>query len=144
MATIRDVAKASGVSTATVSAVINDTDFVSAELRMRVLAAVRELDYVPSRAARNLRSGKSQLIGLAVADLANPFYARIVYAAEKAVAAWGFSLVIFNSDEKPEIERQIFARAQTLGCDGLVVVPVGASDSYQRRPFATKTPIVLL
>ena len=144
MATIKDVAKASGVSTATVSAVINDTDYVSAELRVRVLAAVRELEYVPSRAARNLRSGKSQLIGLAVADLANPFYARIVCAAEKAVAAWGFSLVIFNSDEKPEVERQIFTRAQTLGCDGLVIVPVGASDSYQRRQFAAKMPVVLL
>src|SRR5690606_9725771 len=110
MATIKDVAKAAGVSTATVSAVINDSAYVSPELRMRVLNAVAELHYQPSRAARNLKSGRSQLIGLAVADLANPFYARIVYAAEAAAGAWGYSLVIFNSDEKPEAEKRILAR----------------------------------
>lgn len=144
MATIKDVAKASGVSTATVSAVINDTDYVSPELRDRVLAAVRQLDYVPSRVARNLRSGRSHLIGLAVADLANPFYSRIVCAAEKAVSAWGYSLVVFNSDEKPENEKQILSRAQNLGCDGMVIVPVGSSDSYRPRQFPTRMPIVLL
>ena len=87
MATIRDVAKASGVSTATVSAVINDSAYVSPELRTRVLTAIRDLGYAPSTTARNLRSGRSQLIGLVVADLANPFFSRVVWAAEAAVAA---------------------------------------------------------
>src|SRR2546430_2339429 len=71
MATIKDVARASGVSTATVSAVINDSAYVSPALRTRVLAAVRELGYAPSLTARNLRSGRSQLVALVVADLAN-------------------------------------------------------------------------
>ncbi|MCA0030160.1 MULTISPECIES: LacI family DNA-binding transcriptional regulator [unclassified Mesorhizobium] len=143
MATIKDVARAAGVSTATVSAVVNDTAYVSPELRARVLAAVRDLRYAPSLVARNLRSGRSQLIALAVADLANPFYARIVTAAEAAVAAWGYSLVLFNSDEKPDIERRILSRIRTLGCDGSVVVPVGPESHYQRRDFEGM-PVVLL
>lgn len=143
LATIKDVAKAAGVSTATVSAVVNDTAYVSPELRARVLAAIRDLRYAPSLAARNLRRGRSQLIAFAVADLANPFYARMVSLVEAAVAAWGYSLVLFNSDEKPETERRILARIRTLGCDGAVVVPVGAASQYQYREFED-LPTVLL
>ena len=99
MATIKDVARAANVSTATVSAVINDSAYVSADLRSRVLGAIKELNYAPSLAARNLKHGRSQLIALVVADLTNPFFSRVVWAAEAAVAAWGYSLVVFNSDE---------------------------------------------
>ena len=87
MATIRDVAKAAGVSTATVSAVMNDSAYVSPELRSRVQTAIEELDYAPSTVARNLKRGKSQLIAVSVADLANPFFSHIVCLAEAAAAA---------------------------------------------------------
>lgn len=143
MATIKDVAKAAGVSTATVSAVVNESAYVSPDLRARVLTAVRELRYAPSLVARNLRRGRSQLIALAVADLANPFYARMLVSAEAAVSAWGYSLVVFNSDEKPETERRTLSRIRTLGCDGAVVVPVGAATHYRPREFAD-LPTVLL
>ena len=69
MATIRDVANRAQVSTATVSAVVNDSAYVSPELRARVLAAINELNYTPSLAARNLKRGRSQLLALVVADL---------------------------------------------------------------------------
>ncbi|MDR3494734.1 MAG: LacI family DNA-binding transcriptional regulator [Ancalomicrobiaceae bacterium] len=142
--TIRDVARLAGVSTATVSAVINDTAFVSPPLRERVLAAVRELAYTPSQAARSLKHGKSQLIALVVSDLANPFFARVVWAAEAAVAAWGYSLVVYNSDEKPENERRIMARVRELSCDGVVVVPVGPATYRTQRDFDGKAlPMVL-
>ena len=126
MATIKDVAKAAGVSTATVSAVINETAYVSPSLRQRVLVAIDNLRYAPMHAAQNLKRKRSQLIALVVADLANPFFAKIVWSAEAAVADWGYSLVVFNSDEKPENERRILARIRALSCDGVVLVPVGA------------------
>ncbi len=110
MATIKDVAKAAGVSTATVSAVINETAYVSPSLRQRVLVAIDNLRYAPMHAAQNLKRKRSQLIALVVADLANPFFAKFVWAAEAAVADWGYSLVVFNSDEKPDNERRILAR----------------------------------
>jgi len=144
MATIKDVARAANVSTATVSAVINDSAYVSADLRGRVLAAVKELNYAPSLAARNLKHGRSQLIALVVADLANPFFSRVVWAAEAAVAAWGYSLLVFNSDEKPEGERRILSRIRTLSCDGVILVPVGDSTQHlQRDPDGKSIPTVL-
>ena len=144
MATIRDVARAAGVSTATVSAVVNDSAYVSPELRTRVLAAIKDLGYAPSLTARNLRSGRSQLIALVVADLANPFFARVVWAAEAAVAAWGYSLVVFNSDEKPEAEKRILARIRMLSCDGVVLVPVGDSSRGLKRDLDGRPlPMVL-
>ncbi|PZO77970.1 MAG: LacI family transcriptional regulator [Mesorhizobium amorphae] len=137
MTTIRDVAKAAGVSTATVSAVVNDSAYVSPELRARVTAAIGALDYAPSSAARGLKHGRSQLIALVVADLANPFFNRVVVAAEAAVGAWGYSLVVFNSDEKLEAERRIIERVRSLSCDGMILVPVGDPSLYAGRAGAS-------
>ena len=141
--TIRDVARAAKVSTATVSAVVNESTFVSAALRARVIAAIDDLDYAPLSAARNLRKGRSQLIALVVSDLSNPFFARVVWSAEAAVAAWGYSLVVFNSDEKPDNERRILTRIRSLSCDGILLVPVdSAGRADQRDPDGHAIPIV--
>jgi len=143
-ATIKDVARTAGVSTATVSAVMNESAYVSPGLRARVQEAVRELGYAPSQLARRLRTGSSELIAIAVADLSNPFYARVVCAAEAAVAAWGFSLVVFNSDEKPEAEKRIVARVRALSCEGLILVPVGlAVSALGRDADSRRIPTVL-
>ncbi len=144
MATIKDVARGARVSTATVSAVINNSAYVSEELRARVLAAIKELNYSPSLVARNLRRGHSQLVAILVSDLSNPFFARVVCAAEAAVGAWGYSLVVFNSDEKPEAERRILGRIQMLSCDGVILVPVSNSAQQVRRSLGGKMmPTVL-
>src|SRR3984893_2422102 len=141
MATIKDVANAAGVSPATVSAVLNDSAFVSPALKARVLDAIRNLDYAPSQLARNLRRGHSELIAIVVADLSNPFYSRVVCAAEAAVSAWGYSLVVFNSDEKPEAEKRIISRVRTLCCEGLILVPVGGAISeLGREADSSRTP----
>lgn len=144
MTTIRDVARAAGVSTATVSAVINESAYVSPDLRQRVLKAVSDLRYAPSQVARNLKHGRTQLIALAVADLANPFYARIVWAAEAAAAKWGYSVVVFNSDENPDTEKGVIDRIRALGCDGAVIVPVGGAEDYSAGRLREGAPVVLL
>lgn len=144
MATIRDVAKKAAVSTATVSAVINESAYVSPDLKVRVMRAVDALSYKPSQVARNLRRGKTQLIALVVADLANPFYSRIVCAAEAAVAAWGYSPVVFNSDEKPDSEARAIERIRQIACDGAVIVPVGSHNKYRKRDLSAGCPVVLL
>lgn len=144
MATIKDVAAAARVSTATVSAVLNGTSYVSSELRGRVEKAVKDLSYLPSRAAQVLRRGRSELIAISVADLANPFYARVVRAAEAAASASGYALVVFNSDERYDSEKRIVSRIQALGCDGMVLVPVGTTEDYGHEPIAAQPPKVLL
>lgn len=143
MATIKDVARLAGVSTATVSAVINDTAYVSPTLRKKVQGAIAELRYAPSFIARSLKRGSSQLIAIVVSDLANPFFARVVCSAEASVAAWGYSLVVFNSDEKLENERRIIARIRKLSCDGIVLVPVDSARATARELDAIAIPTVL-
>jgi len=144
MATIKDVAKAAGVSVATVSAVVNGTAYVSPGLRGRVLEAIDNLGYAPSQLARNLRRGRSGLIAIAVADLSNMFFSRVVCAAETAVSAWGYSLVVFNSDENPEAEKQILNRVLTLRCEGLLLVPVSGPVSPALRELdGRRLPTVL-
>jgi LacI family transcriptional regulator len=144
MATIKDIAKAAGVSAATVSAVVNGSAYVSPALRARVLEAIDKQGYAPSQLARNLRRGRSGLIAVAVADLSNMFFSRVICAAEAAVSAWGYSLVVFNSDENPEAERQILYRVRTLRCEGLILVPVSGALSQALRDFdGRRLPTVL-
>ena len=144
MATIKDIAKAARVSTATVSAVVNGSAYVSPELRQRVEKAVHDLGYRPSRAARTLRHGRSELIALSVSDLANPFYGRMIRAAEALASASGYALVVFNSDENRSTEARIIKRVQSLGCDGLLIVPVGAPSEYAAAELTSAPPKVLL
>ena len=144
MPTIKDVANVAGVSPATVSAVLNDSAFVSPALKARVLEAVRDLDYAPSQLARNLRRGHSELIAIVVADLSNPFYSRVICAAEAAVSAWSYSLVVFNSDEKPDVEKRILARVRALQCEGLLLVPVGDAIAGLHRDSGAPIPPTVL
>ncbi|AYD03646.1 LacI family transcriptional regulator (plasmid) [Neorhizobium sp. NCHU2750] len=144
MVTIRDVAKAAGVAVSTVSAVVNNSAYVSPELRERVEAAVRSLRYAPSRTARNLKSGRSQLIALSVSNLKNPFFAEIVLNAEALAADWGYSLVVLNSGENPEREKRNVMIARELSCDGMIISPVGRSDPSRWQALEGKIPLVLL
>ena len=85
---IKDVARAAGVSTATVSHVINNTRFVSAETRGRVLRAVEECNYYPNAQARGLVSGRTRILGLIISDITNPFFPELV----KSIECAGFEL----------------------------------------------------
>ena len=82
MATVKDVADLAGVSTATVSRVLNNHPLVADETRSRVLRAMEELGYQPSRVARRLRMGASQILGLIISDIANPFFTFVVRGIE--------------------------------------------------------------
>src|SRR5919112_3419415 len=101
MSSIRDVARAAGVSTATVSHVINNTRFVSEEVRARVLAAVERCGYYPNAHARSLASGRSRTLGLVVSDLSNPFFPELVKAIEAAAFERGFDLILSNTNYDP-------------------------------------------
>ena len=79
--TIRDVARLASVSTATVSNVLNDSRNVAADTRERVLKAVEALGYSPHHAARSMRGGTSDLLGLIVADIINPFFTCLLYTS---------------------------------------------------------------
>jgi LacI family transcriptional regulator len=102
MSSIKDVAREAGVSTATVSHVINKTRFVSEEVRARVLEAVERCGYYPNAHARSLASGRTHLLGVVVSDISNPFFPELVKSIEAAAFERGYDLVLSNTNYDPE------------------------------------------
>jgi LacI family transcriptional regulator len=95
---IKDVARAAGVSTATVSHVINKTKYVSDETRERVLQAIDQCRYYPNAHARSLASGRSHIVGLLVSDIANPFFPELVKSIEAACFERGYNVILINTN----------------------------------------------
>ncbi|MBM3559209.1 MAG: LacI family transcriptional regulator [Alphaproteobacteria bacterium] len=106
MATIVDVAKRARVSTATVSAVLNDTAYVSPALKSRVTDAVQELNYQPNLVARSLARQRTQTWGMVALNIANPFWPAVVRGVEDAARSHKYELLLANSDDDPEKEAQ--------------------------------------
>ncbi|WP_165310683.1 LacI family DNA-binding transcriptional regulator [Microbacterium protaetiae] len=121
MTTVHDVAALSGVSIATVSRTLRAPHRVSEGTRERVLAAVRELDYRPNRAAINLRGGRTGAIALVVPDIANPYFAALTKGAQAAARARGFGLVVVDTTEDAGVERDEVASLRSE-IDGMILV----------------------
>ena len=104
--TIRDVAKAAGASVSTVSAALNNSDYVSASTRDRIEDAIKQLNYRPNALARGLRLRKTHSIAIVVPDLSNSFYVDLVRGAEDYSASAAYTLLIGDSRESWEDERR--------------------------------------
>ncbi len=143
--TIKDVARLARVSTATVSAVINESSFVSAPLKARVIEAIAHLAYAPSGVARSLRTQATHLIGLIMADITNPFFAELVRAVGSAAQARGYSVLLCETDHDATKE---IAALQLLGAhrvDGVILAPTGPVDIYAAPPMSDfAKPLVIV
>lgn len=130
MANLKDVAQKAGVSTATVSRVINGDSRVLLKTRHKVQMAIKELNYRPSRVAQRLRSkgNESKLIGLVIPDIENPFYVQMIRGIEVTAYDQGYSVIIGNfSENKARSERYIdILKAE--GVNAFIVVPVNNED----------------
>lgn len=120
--TLKDVAKAAGVSTATVSYVINDTKPVLEATRARVEAAIAALGYRPSQSARALRTGRHRVLGLVLPDLANPFFPALAQEVASTAHQLGYGLMLTDSGADGACEEQVLAAIQQR-VDGIVWVP---------------------
>lgn len=105
MATIKDVAKRAGVSTTTVSHVINKTRFVAEETKAAVRAAIDELHYSPSAVARSLKVNHTKSIGLLATSSEAPYFAEIIEAVENSCYARGYTLILCNSHNNQDKQR---------------------------------------
>ncbi|MEG2115877.1 MAG: LacI family DNA-binding transcriptional regulator, partial [Hafnia sp.] len=97
MTTMKDVARLAGVSTSTVSHVINNNRFVSDSVRDKVLSAVKEHNYAPSALARSLKLNQTRTIGMLVTTSNNPFFAEVVRGVERSCYERGYSLILCNT-----------------------------------------------
>lgn len=143
MASIKDVAKAAGVSTATVSRVLANKDFIRPSTRERVMRAVTELHYHPNLVARSLRARRTARIGLVFSDIRNPFFAALSRAVEESAYAQGYSVLICNTDEDPVRETTFLELLQAENIAGLIFSPTQHYCLHPERPPLTLPAVVI-
>jgi LacI family transcriptional regulator len=124
-ARIRDVAALAGVSTATVSNTLNHPEQVATATRDRVERAMAELNFVKNASARQLRVGRSLMVGAIVLDISNPFYTALIRGIEDRLAADDCTLLICSSDEDPEREARFMRLFAEQGVRGVLLTPSG-------------------
>ncbi|MFE0027973.1 LacI family DNA-binding transcriptional regulator [Amycolatopsis sp. NPDC059021] len=141
MATISDVAARAGVSTATVSRVLNGKSTVDPALAERVARAAEELSYTPNGLARNLRRRETAVLALIISDVENPFFTAIARGVEDTAQAAGYSVMLCNSDENPAKERRYVEVAAMERLAGVIMSPT-TPDSDVQPLLDHRTPIV--
>jgi len=126
--TVRQIAERAGVSIGTVSHVINGSAGVRPKLRQRVLEAVRELGFQPSALAQGLRRNRSNLLGMIIPDITNPFFPEVVRGAEDVAFKHAYRLVLCNSDNDPAKESLYLLDLRSFRVAGLLIIPAAGSD----------------
>lgn len=123
--TIKDVANLAGVSTATVSYVINSTRFVSETAKEKVVKAMAELRYSPNTVARSLRVRSSKIVGMVVPQISNPSFTDVIHGVEKVLRNNGYKLLISETGEDPRAEVDIVRVFNSMFVDGVIIFASG-------------------
>ncbi len=144
MATIKDVAAKAGVSTATVSHVINESRAVSPEAKKKVRAAIKALKYRPDGIARSLRVSHTGTIAVLIADVTNPFFADFVRGVEDTAHKRGgrYNLLLCNTEENTAREQKALDLVLERRIDGIVMAPAGNNEGLLQELAESGLPIV--
>lgn len=121
MPSIKDVAALANVSPATVSRVMNGTAKVDDDKRARVLKAIEETGFVPNEAARTLFKRSAKIIGLVIPSIENPFFTQFSGAVERTADAYGYKVVLFNTDGEIEKEKNMLQMLSAMNADGIIL-----------------------
>jgi LacI family transcriptional regulator len=141
---IRDVAAHAGVSVATVSNVLNRPDIVAGPTRERVNASIKELGFVRNESARQLRAGRSRIIGLVVLDVANPFFTDLARGVEDEASKAGLAVILCNSDDQERKEKRYLELLEEHRVQGVLITPVVGTGTRLGRLQRRGTPVVLV
>jgi DNA-binding LacI/PurR family transcriptional regulator len=142
--TIRDVARAAGVSVATVSYVLNNNGRVGRPTRRAVLSAVRNLDYVANLNARNLAKDASQTLGMIVSDIENPFFPEVVKGFEQRAREQGYDVILSDTDYDANVMAEAATRMLRQRVRGISLVTSEVALSTIRQIKARQAPSVFL
>jgi DNA-binding LacI/PurR family transcriptional regulator len=138
------VAQLAGVSTATVSAVINENKYVSPELEQRVREAIDQLGYKTNWLARSLKVNETKTIGLVFTNITSPIWPPIVRAAHKVAEQAGFDTFLVATDEDAERERMSLQSLLAKRVDGIVMTPAFSEDYGHIRQASKAVPVVVM
>lgn len=142
--TIKDVAKDAGVSTATVSHVINHTKKVSDSVAQRVQESIEKLNYYPNQLSGGLRSQKTYTIGLLIPTIENETFARLADSIQTILFELGFNLIVCNSHYDSEIEDQALNMLMMKRVDAIMAIPSFASSPKLEEIASSHIPVILL
>ena len=142
--TIFDVARAAGVSYATVSRVVNGYAHVRDDTRQRVLLAMRELGYVAHTSARALASGRTQVIGLLAQEVDNAFFSAVIRGVDQQVSALDYDFLVCTTHARREKEAEYVARLSHGMVDGLLIVLPRDLPDYVEQLRTESFPFVLI
>ncbi|HZM80554.1 MAG TPA: LacI family DNA-binding transcriptional regulator [Candidatus Limnocylindrales bacterium] len=140
--TIHEVAAQAGVSIATVSRALSGSTTVASPTRERVLAAVEQLRFRPSRLGQSLAEGRHAANGIVFPDLSGPYYAEVVLGYEEVAAELGSSVLILATHGRPEPTRRVLELARRV--DGMVLMGRTVPDEVVSQLTETGIPVVLL
>jgi DNA-binding LacI/PurR family transcriptional regulator len=124
--TIKQVADLAGVAVGTVSHVITGSVPVSEPLRLKVQAAIRQLDYHPNHVARSLKTSKTRTLGIIVPDMTIPYFPKVIRGAESAARKRNYSLIAVNSDDSATRQRELLSLLRSQRVEGILLVMAAA------------------
>ncbi|MCX5497701.1 LacI family DNA-binding transcriptional regulator [Kaistia dalseonensis] len=142
--TMIDIARHAGVSKSTVSLVLQASPLVKAETREKVVASIEQLGYVYNRGAANLRSARSNIVGMVINDLANPFFAELAVGMEHVFHTAGYIPFIANTTENPKRQAEVLRSMSEHDIAGLIICPARGTKPADIESLAgLSVPIVL-
>jgi LacI family transcriptional regulator len=144
MTTIRDVAERAGVSTTTVSHVLNQTRKVDEATAARVRGAIQELRYRPNALARSMRRGRTHTVGIILPDIANPFFGDLARWLEDALFETGYSAIMCNSDGNSQKEARYLDVLLSKKVDGLLLIGASQPSEQLRHLLDIGPPLVVI
>lgn len=142
--TIKDIARAVGVSHTTVSRALRDSEEINPETRARIRAVAESMGYRPNPVARALQGRRTQTLGVVVTRLSDPFHTEVVQGIEKVAQAHGYGLLLSLSHEDPAKERAIVEMLAAKQVDGIIVAASRLGSRYLPLLEALRIPIVLI
>ena len=140
--TMREVARRAGVSLATVSRVLNDTEYISEDTRRRVLEVVREFNYFKNVHARRLATGRSDIFGLIISEIANPYFPEIIRGYQATAWSRGFDVLICNTEYDRERTKAVMRKLRESGVRGVAVMTSSVEQNIAHELTAAGIPLV--
>jgi LacI family transcriptional regulator len=144
MATIRDVAKLAGVSISTVSLALNGNGPVSADTQQKVWDAAKAVGYAPNPVAQSLKSGRTRLIGVVMADISNPFFGQLLGGVERIALGHNHLVIASDSGGNPEREKAILEHLTNQRVAGIIISTLSHNPAQVQQLKRLSMPFVLV
>ena len=142
--TVKDIARETGLSVATVSRVINKSGYYDKATAEKVEKVIERLDYRPNRAAKNLKCSKTKNLLLIVPDIENPFYAKMVTEIQKRVRMEDYTLTMYNTNENLKEELRAIQLGREILADGIIFASVSSHDAILTELKKFGKPVVMV